>query len=70
MALDFLAPVVERRREIIVSQLKNAYKSGKCSEKELFGYSASLCSLDDLMADIKSAIRKGEKIAEKVNAAK
>ena len=67
MAFQFLSPIIEKRRETIIAQLKNAFRSGQTSQAEMTSFTASLCTLDDLVADIKSTIRRGDKIAEKIN---
>lgn len=67
LALEYLGPLLEEQKEIIVSRMKSLYRDGQWSESKLVSLAAELCALDDLKNRIQSKIRKAEKISMEIN---
>lgn len=64
LVLNELGPVLEKRREAVINQMKSKFLSGEASHVDLASSVASLVEIDSIINDFENNIKKGQR-AEK-----
>lgn len=67
MVLEYLNPLIDDQKEIIVTRMKNMYREGSATEPKLFSIAGELVALDDLKNRITNKIKQADRISRKVH---